>query len=222
MRCAYRAHPRCKEPTGIWSARSANALVRRNVSRLANATLEIRVAERLEELKTLNETLMRDKARFEIAADAAALGFWTLEVESDLLQWDKRMFALYGLAPLAETQPFSHGAGCLHPEDRERFEKEAREALSGGQAYDTEFRIVRSDGETRYMKAAGRISRDTEGRVTRMFGINLDITESRRADERFRLAIDAAPTGMLLMSLTGTIVMANAESNVSLGTPAWS
>jgi PAS domain S-box-containing protein len=179
--------------------------------RLANTTLEKRAAESLAELKTLNETLMRDKARFEIAADAAGLGLWTLEVESDSLQWDERMFALYGVTPFAGMQPFSQWIGCIHPEDRHRCEGEVRDALSGRLEYDTEFRIVRSDGEMRYLRAAGRISRDTEGRVTRMFGINLDITESRRADERFRLAVDAAPTAMLLMSLTGAIVMVNSE-----------
>jgi PAS domain S-box-containing protein len=54
--------------------------------KLANTTLEIRMAERVAELKMLNEKLLRDKARFEIAADAAGLGFWTLEVESDSLE----------------------------------------------------------------------------------------------------------------------------------------
>ncbi|MEA3179355.1 MAG: hypothetical protein QOI59_2878 [Gammaproteobacteria bacterium] len=179
--------------------------------RLANTTLEERVAERLAELKTLNETLMRDQARSEIAADAARLGFWTLVIEPESLQWDKRMFALYGLTPVAGVQPFSLWTRCLHPEDRERCEREVRDALFEGPEYDTEFRIVRPDGEMRYLRASGRISRDAEGRITRMFGINLDITESRRADERFRLAIDAAPTGMLLMNLTGAIVMVNSE-----------
>jgi PAS domain S-box-containing protein len=179
--------------------------------RLANTTLEIRVAERVAELRTLNEKLLRDKARFEIATDAAGLGFWTLDVEPDSLRWDKGMFALYSLAPSTEPQPFSRWIGCLHPGDRERCAREVRETLSGGHAYETEFRTVRSNFETRYLRSAGRISRDAEGRVTHMFGVTFDTTESRRADERFRLAIDAAPTGMLLMSLTGTIVMVNAE-----------
>jgi PAS domain S-box-containing protein len=179
--------------------------------RLANTTLEIRVAERVAELKKLNEKLLRDKARFEIATDAAGVGFWTLDVESDSLRWDKRIFALYDLAPSTEAQPFSRWLGCLHPEDRDRCAREAWDSLSGGHAYETEFRTVRSDGETRYLRSAGRTSRDSGGRVIHMFGITIDVTESRRADERFRLAIDAAPTGMLLMSLTGTIVMVNAE-----------
>jgi PAS domain S-box-containing protein len=179
--------------------------------RLANTTLEIRVAERVAELKRLNEKLLRDKARFEIATDAAGLGFWTLDVASDSLRWDKGIFALYNLAPSTEAQPFSRWLGCLHPEDRDRCAREAWDALSGGHAYETEFRTVRSDGETRYLRSAGRTSRDAGGRVIHLFGVTLDVTESRRADERFRLAIDAAPTGMLLMSLTGTIVMVNAE-----------
>lgn len=202
------------------SLQRANMDLKREVSertraedrlQLANTTLEVRVAERVAELKMLNEKLLRDKARFEIAADAAGLGFWTLDVKSDSLRWDKGMFALYNLAPLTEAQSFSRWTDCLHPEDRERCEREARDALSGGHTYDTEFRTVRSDGEIRHLRSAGRISRDAEGQVTHMFGVTLDITEGRRADERFRLAIDAAPTGMLLMSITGAIVMVNAE-----------
>jgi PAS domain S-box-containing protein len=44
-----------------------------------------------------------------------------------------------------------------------------------------------------------------------MFGVCFDITDSKRADERFRLAIDAAPTGMLLMDRVGRIVLVNAQ-----------
>ena len=44
-----------------------------------------------------------------------------------------------------------------------------------------------------------------------VFGVDIDITEQKRADERFRLAIEAAPTGMLLQDASGKIVMVNAQ-----------
>jgi len=184
-----------------------------------NAPLEQRVLDRTVELERVNQALVRDAVRFEIAADAARLGFWTFEVENGELHWDKRMFGLYGLAPLAEGLPFSSWLARLHSEDRERCKQEVTDALSGPRSYDTEFRIIHASGEILYLRAAGRTTRDTDGRIIRMFGVSFDISESKRADERFRLAIDAAPTGMLLMNVGGSMVMVNAAIERLFGYP---
>ncbi len=77
--------------------------------------------------------------------------------------------------------------------------------------YDTEFRIVMPSGSVRHIRGVARITRDLHGNAIRMFGVNFDITDLKRADEQFRLAIEAAPTGMLLMSLTGSVVLVNAQ-----------
>jgi PAS domain S-box-containing protein len=187
--------------------------------RQLNGTLEDRVADRAAQLDALNRTLIQDSERFAIAANASGLGFWTFNIPVNSLQWDERMFRLYGLSPLDGEQPYSLWTRHLHPEDRERCEQEASDALNGKRAYDTEFRIVHPNGLIRHLKSTARVTHDADGRLIQMFGVSFDITERKRGDEQFRLAIEAAPTGMLLMNLTGSIVLVNAQIENLFGYP---
>jgi len=186
--------------------------------RSANVMLEDRVADRTSELEALNRTLKQDSARSAIAADAAGLGFWDFDIAAASMHWDERMFRLYGLSPRqGDTRPL--WTQSLHPDDRKACERELFDAILGNRDYDTEFRIVHPNGAVRHLKAAGRVTRDTTGRPVRMFGVNIDITERKRADEQFRLAIEAAPTGMLVIDLTGCIVLVNVQIEKLFGYP---
>jgi PAS domain S-box-containing protein len=185
----------------------------------ANETLERRIADRTAELKTLNQSLMLDKARFEIAADTAGLGFWTFDVAGNSLHWDERMFRLYGLAPSSADQPYARWANGLHPDDRARCERELQVALDGGRDFDTDFRVVHPNGSHHVLRAKARIMRDRDGAAVSMIGVNFDITDLKRADDQFRLAIEAAPTGMLLMDSAGLIVLVNAQIDQLFGYP---
>jgi PAS domain S-box-containing protein len=187
--------------------------------RQVNETLEVRVADRTSQLAALNRQQVEEAARFAIAADAAGLGFWDLDVAANLLHWDERMFRLYGHSPMQGDQPYALWANSLHPEDRARSEQESADALNGKRAYDTEFRIVHPNGAIRHLRGAARVARDADGRAIRMFGVNFDITARKHADEQFRLALEAAPAGMLLMNSSGSIALVNIQIENLFGYP---
>src|SRR6202042_2462694 len=84
---------------------------------------------------------------------------------------------------------------------------------------DTEFRAVYPNGVIRHLKAVAQVTRDAHGHAVRMLGVTFDITERKQADEQFRLAIEAAPTGMLLMDRKGSIVLVNAQIEKLFGYP---
>jgi len=128
--------------------------------------------------------LRETSARFEIAADAAGIGVWELDVASNSLNWDDRMHRMYGTTRSGDTERYCLWLERLHPEDRERFEAEIASALNGGKEFDTEFRIVRPDGTVKYIKAASHILREADGRAIRMTGVNFDVTQLREATQR--------------------------------------
>lgn len=70
---------------------------------------------------------------------------------------------------------------AVHPDDRKRVEA-AMEGYAVGQ-YDTEYRIVRADGEVRWIRARAYPVRDARGRIFRVAGIAEDVTRRRRAEE---------------------------------------
>mgnify|MGYP006179189903 CR=1 FL=1 len=77
-------------------------------------------------------------------------------------------------------------AELVHPQDRERVSQAIERALEDGLPYEIEFRIVRPDGEIRWIANRARTDYDREGRPIRHFGIALDITERKTVEEALR------------------------------------
>ena len=167
--------------------------------------------------KAIEAQLIATNERFAMAASAAGLGFWDLDVLTNTLRWDEQMFRLYGRERLGGPQPYDLWAESLHPEDRATSERALLGALGGGPMFDIEFRIVRPTGDIRHIKASSGIKFDSTGRAIHMYGVNFDVTDRRRADEQFRMAIESAPTGMLMTDGGGSIVMVNARIETLFG-----
>src|SRR6202045_1760321 len=91
--------------------------------------------------------------------------------------WSPEWFQIFGVDP-AKGHPrnISEYTAYVHPDDRERFLREAEEILAKGQAYEHNHRIVRPDGEIRIVRVVGCPVHD-KGVVTRFIGAFADITE---------------------------------------------
>jgi PAS domain S-box-containing protein len=133
--------------------------------------------------KQVEAQLRQSNERIAIATESAGIGIWEFDMASHSLTWDNRMYEIYGVPHMAGTELYALWALCLHPDDRERVEGEIAAALLGVREFDAEFRVNRPDGETRYVKAAARTLRDTDGSVARLTGVNFDITERKRLEE---------------------------------------
>src|SRR4029077_12063531 len=72
----------------------------------------------------------------------------------------------------------------IHLEDWQKVANAVATAIAGGERDDEEYRIVRPDGEVRYVHSQGDVLRDESGRPRRMFGTAQDITERKRAEQR--------------------------------------
>jgi PAS domain S-box-containing protein len=184
-----------------------------------NASLEARVVERTQQLAAANRTLTQINARFAIAAEAAGLGFWDFDLASDTFEWDASMFALYGRPRLDGAQPYALWAESLHPDDRESSEQTMSKSRCAAGNVESEFRVVHPSGDIRHLKSAFGVARDSEGLAAKILGVTFDVTDRKQATEQFRLALEAAPTGMLMMNKEGTIVTVNAQIEALFGYP---
>src|SRR6056297_1664564 len=108
--------------------------------------------------------------------DYPGLGRYVWQPASGQIDWSPGLARIYG----RETPPKSEAEfmACLHPGDRIRIEGETNAFLSGdADSYNHSFRIVRPDGEVRYIIDRARIERDENGHVTEIHGLNVDITD---------------------------------------------
>jgi len=148
-----------------------------------NATLERQVRERTAALETARNELLKSNARFAIAADSAGIGIWEFDVVRNSLTWDDWMYRIYDQVRRPGAEPYTLWANSLHPADRARCEAQIMAAVRGRGEFDTEFRIVRPSGEIRHVKATSRTLYAADGGALTMIGVNLDVTEQRRAAE---------------------------------------
>lgn len=138
-------------------------------------------------IRKAQQLLRESEDRYEIATSAANIGVWDRDIVNNRLVWDKQMAQIYGVQIEKFGVAYEAWKECVHPDDRNRAEQAVKAAERGEKDFDTEFRIVRPDGEVRNIRAFGKVFRDKTGRPMRITGVNYDITESKQVEKILRL-----------------------------------
>ena len=138
------------------------------------------------ERKRVEETLRVSEELHKEAQRVAHIGHWELYPEIGTPVWSDEIFRIFGLNPQEREPSFTDHETHLHPDDWPLLNKAVTLASTEGTPFDITFRIVRSDGEIRWMHAIGTTTKDEKGKVTKVFGTAQDITEHKRAEEALR------------------------------------
>lgn len=119
------------------------------------------------------------------AQELAHIGSWQWVVADDQVTWSDELYRIYGLDPKGFGASFAAYLERVHPDDRERVQQTIGGLVQSGGFFDFEERIVRPNGELRYLRSRGQAVLES-GRVTRLVGSCQDITEQKEAEERER------------------------------------
>jgi PAS domain S-box-containing protein len=140
------------------------------------------------ELQRTQRALRDARERLELAQQAGRIGTFDWNTLTGELSFSVTMEEHYGLPPGGFGGRYEDWRPFAHPDDLERVEAEVRQALAGRTELTTEYRIIRPDGEVRWILAKGKIFCAGEGQPLRMLGVSLDITEQKAVQaERERL-----------------------------------
>lgn len=127
------------------------------------------------------EDLRVQHARFAEVMHSIGIGHWYSDLPTQQMHWDAQCKDHFGL-PASARVNLDVFIACIHPEDRERFQKGAERAIFGHTNCDIDFRVMLPGGGTRWLKALGRGFYDRQGRPTRFDGITVDITRQKDAE----------------------------------------
>jgi PAS domain S-box-containing protein len=104
----------------------------------------------------------------------------------------------------------------VHPDDLDRVRKAQADAHDFGSTYDISHRVVRPDGEVRWIHERAAVERDAAGNPIRFLGVTQDITEQelasqalRESVEQFTGAFEGSGIGMSLVSPDGIYQLVN-------------
>lgn len=154
------------------------------LSNLKQKNSEIRAE--VEYRREIENKLKKNIGRLALATRSAGMGVWEWDLVDNKLFWDERMFEMYKCMPEAFNGAYDAWRSRVHPDDLGGAEMVLSEAVEGDGHFDWEFRIVWPEGEIRHIKASALGLHDPEGQIHSMIGINYDVTERRRLEQRLR------------------------------------
>lgn len=136
------------------------------------------------------EALRHEHERLELAHRAAGAGTWDRDIVSGHTEWSPRLFEIFGLDPQKSMASFDVWNALLYPDDRDLAKARLDQALREHTDFVSEYRIVRTDGQMRWISAMGTGTYDEKGNPTRITGICTDITDRKQMEEELRRSRD--------------------------------
>jgi len=198
--CVYAPEPR------EWSEGDVGT-----VRRLADAAVR-----ELELTATVRE-YQRDRVRWGLAIDSAGVGTFDWNLETGRLTWDEQLIRLFGYDVDTFDETIDAFNDRLHPDDQPRVTEVLTHCIEVCGDYDAEYRVVRPDGETRWVHARGRALPGADGAAVRLIGAAYDTTGDREGAMRVTRVLEAMPAGFFSLDRQWRFTHVNAEAERLLG-----
>ena len=145
--------------------------------------------------KATERALRESDEKLRLAIGATGVGTWSWDLKADVVSWDEALCRIFGV-PCA-PQSFDEFLALMHPDDRARVGAHVRRSAETGVYPDLEHRIVRPDGETRWLLGKATMVRDALGKMALLIGGTFDITDRKRFEEQLRHAQKMEAIGQL-------------------------
>jgi PAS domain S-box-containing protein len=160
------------------------------------------------------EAVRESEQRFRLVSESVPVMLWMGDANGKCLYLNRALRDYWGVAPDAVTG-FDWSAS-LHPDDAAALFTVFGQAMREHTAFAVEGRYRRHDGEYRLIRTDAQPRFGAGGEFLGMIGVNVDITETRRAEqtlkeseERFRLIANSAPVPMWVSRLDGKRAFVN-------------
>ena len=173
--------------------------------------------------RKMEESLRESNQLLDEAQHIAHLGTWIFDPATGGIRWSDEVFRIAGMAPRSKAPDFEEYLEQVHPEDRDKLLAALEHLQTEGTGYELDLRHRRPDGSYNFVSTrAEPVFQD--GRLVKVVGSVLDITERKRMEEalreneeKYRVLFELSPLGISLSDPEGNIVEANRMSEQLLG-----
>jgi two-component system cell cycle sensor histidine kinase/response regulator CckA len=159
--------------------------------------------------KQAEKKLLESEASLAIAQQVAHLGSWERDLsntdswEEGPVRWSDETFRILGYNVGGIEMSRANFVRSIHPDDRDHARELMAAALREGRPYNNDYRIILPNGTERNLHAQAKIVYDKEtNRPSKIVGIIHDVTERKKAEERFYKAFNANPEPMTIATLS--------------------
>src|SRR5262245_7849837 len=159
--------------------------------------------------RRVEEALRDNEERLKLALSAANMGALDWRLDTGELKWSDEMRQIFGFAGGKSAVTGDLFMDLIHPDDRSPVSQAITQAINHGAPYDIEFRTIHQDGSMHWGMGKGKALSDKAPQAARMLGVNMDITDRKRAEERLRSFVEVPLIGMSITSPDGRYVEVN-------------
>jgi len=143
--------------------------------------------------KRTDATLRESEERLQLAAEAAEVGMWMLDVEGGQFWATERARQIFDY--VADTDiTMERFLNSVHPSCREPVTEAVRRAVEDGNEIDIEYRIVLSDESERWVHSRGRMQQASATAPVRLLGVSVDSTERKHSEDELRQSYEEVNT----------------------------
>ena len=147
--------------------------------------------------KQAEQALRESEAHLRLAMEAAQMGMWYWEADTDRFVYSEGLAALFGYGASDPMVDYRLLQQRLHPSDRELFEATMRHAVKQGVDFQVDYRVIWPDGSVHWVSNRGQVHRAQDGRALRVIGVGMDMTDRKLAEQRIaHMAHHDALTGL--------------------------
>ncbi len=174
----------------------------------------VALGQELDDVCQREHTLRTTEERLRYVLEGSNDGAWDWNIATNEAYLSPRYKAMIGYQSDELPDTPESWMNQIHPEDTPKVQQALQDYLEGRAAsYGVEHRLQHRSGEWVWMLSRGKVvTRDEEGRPTRMTGTITDITERKQFEQKlrtFHTIIENAPDGIGFARLDGTITYAN-------------
>src|SRR5881396_1151003 len=137
------------------------------------------------QITELKDKLTREEAYLTQAQRLTGVGSWVWDPSESHNYYSREVFNIFGLDPARGNPTLADFLRIYHPEDRKFVEEAEKKLVSEGQGYDVKYRIIRPDGELRFVREVGTPVREN-GVITGFVGACMDVTEQEMMTQELR------------------------------------
>ena len=135
------------------------------------------------------ESLKDSQERLAIATRVGGLGIWDYDILNDEMNCDDAWRQIMGVGPARPVRSIEEFRRLIHPDDVNRateVERTAAQLIAEKRDYSIVFRIIRPDGEVRWIRSAACLMQDGAGKAVRAVGFIVDVTDAWRGELALR------------------------------------
>lgn len=171
-----------------WMHRRANgedfmAEVTLTPVKVNNEEMLLTVWHDITEQRLAENSLRRSELMLNETQQLTHSGSWEQDLVTGKNYWSREAFNIFGLEPNEDGPETFQFDNMIHPDDRAQYLTAIRDALYAGKTSSLDVRIVLRDGTIKHIHAIGKPHYDEQGRLTKLHGAIMDITEWKDAKE---------------------------------------